>query len=152
MQAWCAARSDICFGAADSSSGDDNANSAGSSVACWAHPAVALAACASKNLVWRPAAALESQQVGLSCGGGGMNRTGLGSGNHSMNSTAGGPLPPAVAPLPPAARGPLREWLGAVVALRQGEVRRACGAESAIVDQVLLVHRYDTINTFHSME
>lgn len=111
-----------------------------SSVECWAQPGGPLVACLSSNLIASPSSAAlppapgarrPPPRAGLSCGGGGLRE------------------------LPAASRPGLRAWLGGAAAaggLDAGAVRRLCGSARAVRTPVLVVQRYDTINTYHAFE
>lgn len=70
--------------------------------------------------------------------------------SRASNLTLAGVL----GPLPAAAKEHLATWLGPsrVTALPAKTVESLCSIKSAISQPVLLIHRLDTINTFHAFE
>lgn len=125
LEAWRAAGSVLC-----PASGGGGAGASGA-ISCFQNPAAPLTACVSRDLVASPSG-FPGKQAGY---------TPCGEGTH----------------LPAGARPALRRWLAPdlTAPLSPEQVAAACGgggSGGAITAPVLLVHRDDTVNTFHALE
>jgi len=109
--------------------------------ACWSNPAAPLIACLTANLTVRPSAAVGGQHTGLSC----SSTAAAADGQSTASNTA---------PLPAGTRPATQRWLGqgAVLTMPADSVQALCSGPGAVSQPVLLVHRGDTTNIFHSLE